>query len=256
MSTENSSIRDTIFQVLNEFSSKRNFQQTGAVLSEVATRLGIQGETQEHELLDIWEELFRAGILGKGRDLSETEAPHYHLTNRGRNTLKGPSRDPANPDAYLAALKASGSLSDIAESYMKEAVVTYNCGCFKAAAVMVGCASEALILNLRDAVLSSLSAKGRKPAHALSDWRAKAVLDAVSKELENNLKSMPVKLRESFQYTWPAFLQQIRAGRNDSGHPSIIEPITDEAVHASFLIFPEVLLLTSNLVEWVNVSMP
>lgn len=256
MSTTNSSIRETIFQVLKDFADRPNFQRTEPVLEEVSKRLILHGEAQEHELLTIWGDMFRIGILGRGLNLSNPEAPYYHITDRGRKTLTGPSRDPGNPDAYMAALIASGSLSDIAESYIREAVETYNNGCFKAAAVMVGCASEALILELRDAVVSRLSANGRKPAPGLSDWRAKTVLDSVSKELSTHQKAMPLKLGDSFQYTWPAFLQQIRAGRNDSGHPWSLDPITGDAVHASLLIFPEVLSLTSHLIKWINLYMP
>ena len=60
------------------------------------------------------------------------------------------------------------------------------------------------------------------------------------------------KLRESFEAYWPAFTQQIRAVRNEAGHPVSVEPVTDRAVHSSLLIFPELAVLSSNIMHWIK----
>ncbi|MBL0211863.1 MAG: hypothetical protein IPQ13_13285 [Holophagaceae bacterium] len=256
MSTSSRSIWETLLQVLNEFSDRPNFLHKETVLDNMAERIHLDRDAQGREVLAIWDDLFRLGIIGTGYSLQDPNPPRYHLTDRGRRTLSNLSRDPANPDGYLATLRAAGSLSAVAESYISEAVETYNRTCYKAAAVMVGCASEALILELRDVVIARLAVHGRKPAKGLLDWRAKMVLDSVAAELSLHDESMPVKLREAFHYNWPPFLQQIRAGRNDSGHPSSVAPISTETVHASLLIFPELLKLTSDLMKWITASMP
>jgi hypothetical protein len=67
---------------------------------------------------------------------------------------------------------------------------------------------------------------------------------------------MDGKLWEQVEAYWPAFMQQIRAVRNDAGHPAALDPTTPESVHASQLIFPEFAWvnegLTTALIAWAN----
>jgi hypothetical protein len=249
-------IREALLVVMNEYRDGPGYFQSGSILREVAQRLKISGDLQEQALLMEWNDMFRLGIVAPGRNLANPNLPFCHLTQRGRETIEAGSRDPANPSGYLASLKVIGALNDVAFSYLNEALLTYNSGCFKASAVMVGTASETLLLELRDAVVSRSSAHGRKPNSKLVDWRAKPVLDGVADELNRHTQLMPAKLREAFQYLWPAFMQQIRAGRNDAGHPTSVEPVTGDTVHASLLIFPALHEITLQLIAWINSSMP
>ena len=91
---------------------------------------------------------------------------------------------------------------------------------------MAGAASEALTLELRDVVVARLAVRGRSPDARLDDWRIRVVLDAVNAALSKHAKVMPTKLREGYGYKWPAFTQQIRATRNDAGHPTSVAPVT------------------------------
>ena len=44
----------------------------------------------------------------------------------------------------------------------------------------------------------------------------------------------------------------LRAGRNKAGHPSNIKPLTLDTVHASLLIFPELVKLACALKSWMQ----
>jgi hypothetical protein len=90
------------------------------------------GVAEQQALLKIWGDMFRLGILAPGYNLSNAELPWCHFTELGRKTLESLSRDPANPDGYLASLRNAGTLSETADSYIREALATYNAGCFKA----------------------------------------------------------------------------------------------------------------------------
>jgi len=116
---------------------------------------------------------------------------------------------------------------------------------------MIGAAVERIVLDLRDALVECIQASGRSPSKKLKDWKIKTVLDAIRRELEDHKSDMPKSLAEDFEAYWPAFTQQIRAVRNEAGHPSSIEPITLEAVHASLLIFPELAKLAFALKSWI-----
>lgn len=61
---------------------------------------------------------------------------------------------------------------------------------------------------------------------------------------------MQYELAEAFQSYWPAFTQQIRTVRNDAGHPARIDPVTQETVHGTLLIFPELARLATRLMVW------
>lgn len=115
---------------------------------------------------------------------------------------------------------------------------------------MVGGAAESIILELRDILVARIGALGRTPSKDLQDWRIKRVPDALKKELDTQKNSMPGK--EAYEAYWPAFTQQIRAARNDVGHPSSIDPVTPETVHASLLIFPELARLAVELRSWIS----
>ncbi len=250
-------IRTTLLEVMTEFDGRgAGFFQSTPILKEVASRLGIRDKAVEQALLTLWGDMFLQGVVAPGYDLSNAALPFCHLTARGRKTLEHLSRDPANRDGYLAAVRSKGTLNAIAESYLVEAVSTYNAACYKATAVMVGAASESLMLELRDALVARLAVHARPPDAKLNDWRIKTVLDAVNAELSKHVKLMPQKLKEAFAYTWPAFTQQIRAARNDAGHPSSVTPVTPESVHASLLIFPELHGLTVELLDWITTKMP
>jgi len=246
-------MRKVLLEVVDEYSRiGPGYFQSGSILREASQRLGIQRNLEsEQALLTLFYDLFRSGHLAWGYNLSNIEPPFCHLTEQGRQTLSHLSRDPANPDGYLAHLSKECSLNPVAESYLEEGLSTYNSNCFKATAVMVGAAAESIVLELRDDLVQRMTSLGKTPSRNLQDWRVKRVLDALRRELELQKSNMPHKLAEAFESYWPAFTQQIRTARNDAGHPTDIDPVTPETVHASLLIFPELAKLASNLKSWV-----
>lgn len=247
-------IHQTLLEVIKEKSEIPNSSlQSGSVLKDTAQRLGTFGKRdQEQALLTAWYDQFRNGLLSWGKNLSNPDPPFCHLTDKGRVALRHLSRDPANPDGYLEYLLSVGELSPIAESYAKEALHAYNSSCFRATSVMIGCAAESLILELRDAFVARLGGLGRSVPKKMNNWRIKAVLEAIKKALDDQKGDMDAKLRESCEAYWPAFTQQIRAARNEAGHPASLESANEQTVHASLLIFPELSLLTQQIKKWLE----
>jgi len=215
--------------------------------------LGLQRNIQiEQAMLTIWHDLFRTGYLAWGLNFSNPNPPFCHVTEQGRTVLSNLTRDPANPAGYLAHLAGIASLNPIAQSYLDEALKTYNTDSYKAAAVMIGAAAESMTLELRDALLQQIKHLNLRPSSGLKGWRLKRILDAISKELNSRRNQMSVEMAESVEQYWPAFTGQIRKVRNDAGHPTSIEPVTHETVQASLLIFPELATLIKNLITWVS----
>jgi len=245
-------IRKVLIEVVDEVSQSGSMEQV-SILNESAKRLGIKHNPElEQALLTAWYDQFREGHLAWGLNLSNPNPPFCHVTTKGRETLQNISRDPANPDGYIAHLCGNITLNDIAFSYIKEALSTYNANCFKATAVMVGCASESLTLELRDHLVKKMKSLNKTIPKNITDWKIRTVFKALQKEFESQKKNMDRELRESFEAYWPAFTQQLRTVRNDAGHPTSVDPVTDRAVHSSLLIFPELATLSSNIRDWIN----
>jgi hypothetical protein len=245
-------IRAVLLEVIAATNSGPN-RQSRSVLADTANRLGIQGEQVEQALLTQFQELFRTGYLAWGYNLSNPDPPWFHLTEQGRKTLAQLSSDPGNPAGYLRRIDAFASINPIARSYLDEALRCYVADLNKAAAVMVGGSAESLIIELRDEVSAKLAVKGKTPSNDLKDWRTTRILTGLKAILD--AQKLPSDLKARYDSFWPAFTQQIRAARNEAGHPSAVDPVTPDTVHGSLLIFPELLKLTADLREWVAQSL-
>jgi hypothetical protein len=247
-------IREALLAELNTRPQFGGPPTPDSVLTGAARRLGIaQGRPDlEQALLTQWSELFRTGLLAWGLNLSNPNPPFFHLTEPGRQALANLTRDPSNPAGYLRHLNSVAHVDPVAQSYLSEALDCYVAGFFKAAAVMTGVAAENIILNLRDATVQKLASLDRPAPKGMSDWRVKTISDSLHQFLNGHKAKFTRALQEEFEAYWSAFTQQIRATRNEVGHPTSIDPITSDAVHASLLIFPELAKLANSLDHWVK----
>lgn len=242
--------------ILEVIAAQATNLQVTSVLSDTASRLKKQYRQYPSEaLLTVFYDLFRSGHLSWGVNLTNPLPPWFHTTDQGRETLKYVSRDPANQDGYIAHLKTVATVSDITEAYVLEALRSYNNDCPRAAAVMIGCAAESVLLGLRDAIEARYVSTSIPVPTGLSDWRAKRVLDSIRAILDARRGAMPVPMREAFDSYWSAFSHAIRTTRNDAGHPSDLSTISEDTIHASLLMFPELAKLSARLSSWVATSL-
>lgn len=249
-------IREVLLQIVQERQPKGGRPdgslQQGSILREAASRLNIVNDPElELAVLSIWNSLFRTGYLAWGMNLNNPDPPFFHITETGKQGLARLSRDPGNPIGYQAHVAALGQLNPVAASYLSEALACYVASLHKAAAVMLGAASESMVLELRDVLSAQLSSVGTSAPKALQDWRVKTILDALKTILDRYTAAMPADLRVEYEAYWPAFTQQVRTTRNDAGHPSTVDPVTTDTVHASFLVFPELVRTASKLLRWI-----
>jgi len=245
-------IRETLLKIISENVPRDRLDanlQAGSILDEAGRQL--RGKDQKRILTE-WYDLFRTGYLSWGINLSNPDPPWFHLTERGQTALERLSRDPGNPAGYLRHLYSLAELNPVAKSYLEEGLECYVSAYYKSAAVMIGAASESTILYLKEEVISKTTLLGKTYPKDLNDWRIKKNIDALRSFFDGEKKGFESQLREEYEAYWDAFTQQIRATRNEAGHPSSIEPVTGDTVHASFLIFPELARLENKLREWVS----
>jgi len=229
--------------------------QQESILQELHKRLGFPRQIEiQQAILTCWYDLFRNGVLSWGSDLSNANPPFCHVTTQGQKILEKLSRDPSNPNGYMAFLQNT-AINPIALTYIEEALNTYNSNCFKASAVMVGAASESLVLTIRESLIKKMNTKELSKHSNIKDWRVKNISESIENIIKQRKKDIPNSLFEAFEAYWPAFIHQIRTVRNDSGHPSSINPVTQDNVHASLLIFLEFVTLVDNLTNWIENTM-
>ena len=225
--------------------------QAGSTLRWVNGQLNIGRDIrQERMLLSEWHELFRTGILAWGHNLDNPSPPFCHVTDRGARALEHVQRDPSNPAGFMAHVEGVAELGEIAKSYLSEALECYLSGSYKAAAVMIGGASERLMIDLRDVVVRAKLSENK----GLTDRRIKKVQDALKAVLDQHKNKMDQALKEGYEAYWPAFTQQVRVARNDAGHPVSIDPLTSDAVHALFLVFPQIAKISAELTKWAEAN--
>lgn len=243
-------IRKVMLEVVNEHANTGSGFQSGSVLRGVLERLGMRPGSLEFQqaVLTAWHDLFRSGIVAWGYNVDNAEPPFCHLTDKGRRALEHYSRDPSNPDGYLHYLSDKFTVNPVAMSYIQEALRTYTNDCIKATAVMVGAAAESMVLEVREALVQAI----QSPSGKLSGWQMKTVLGAMGRELDKHKATMPKELGEAYEAYWPALTHQIRTTRNEAGHPTSVDPVSEETVHAGLLMFPELAGLTSRLIEWIK----
>jgi hypothetical protein len=246
-------LRNDLLQAVQE--AAKNYPlnlQAGSVLAKF--RSPFPNVEYEQTVLTLWQDLFRTGYLAWGISLNSPDPPFFHLTERGKKSLEDFSRDPVNPTGYLAYVAKQTTLNPVAQSYLEEALKTFNNDCIKSSVVMLGAAAESMALDLRDAFVSKIDPAKRKVPPDLEDYRIKRVLDCLEKEISAQQKTMPSVLRETFESQWAGFVHQIRIARNEAGHPKSVEPVTSDDVHGYLLIFPKLAKLNSDLLAWILTS--
>ena len=117
---------------------------------------------------------------------------------------------------------------------------------------MVGAASESIVLDVRDALVAKLHLAKTSVPKDLTDWRIKRILDGIEAVITAKKGDIPKDLFERFQANWPAITHQIRTVRNDAGHPINVDPVSQDEVHGSLLIFPQLASLASELKDWIG----
>lgn len=248
-------VRRTLLEICDEFQPREGYFQSGVILREIANRLNAQSLEDQQAILTIWSDLFRAGILANGYNLDNPNPPHIHLTEVGRRTLEHLSRDPYNPDGYLAAVRPHLANFPIALSYIEEGVLAFQAGCFKSTAVMTGAAAESLVLSVREALVTRMNAQTIPLPAGLNNWQVRTVRDTIEREIENRRAQLPRPLYERFAGYWMAVSDQFRIARNDAGHPNSIVPVTHDTVHGNLLQFPAFAELVNELSAWISASL-
>ena len=185
----------------------------------------------------IWALAFQ-GIIVPGVDSGDQAGlPYFKVTEWGKHCLERGEYLPFDADPYITRFRAEVQSKDSAvELYSLESLNCFRGGSFVASAVMVGVASERLILLLKDAVYHALdSTDKQKRFEEETAGLVKRIYDAIWKKLDPVREQMPDKLPDSIGVELAGVFELIRKTRNEGGHPSGRSIAREEA---EALLFP------------------
>ena len=174
----------------------------------------------------LWQ-LINQGLLVQGVDSSNPQWPFLSLTEWGEEYVHATGADVYDPDGYLSALDADEPLDDIERRYLSQATAAFRIDLADAAAVMLGAASEHLLLRLANAIVAA--DPGAVKVKKAIDRPALALLRDVHRHIEPKRKALPRGLAENFETTFLGVANLIRTSRNDGGHPALPSVTRDDA---------------------------
>lgn len=184
-------------------------------------------------------ELGTAGLIVWGASALQPTLPHFQITAFGRECLQE-GRISLHDGGYVRALVARvPSLSSTARAFMEESIQAFRASCYRAADVMLGCASESVMVDLIQAFHDALPA-GRRQNFERDAIRPLSIarrFGAFRQRLIAARNHLPPDLDEDLELRLDAIFALIRKARNDSGHPNI-RTTSRATAHGNLLLFP------------------
>lgn len=206
----------------------------------------------------LWECLVK-GLLIFGYDKLNANWPFYRLTDSGKEVLTGTGTvirpQPYDPDRFIASFHAELPTTDPTVSvYFEEAVLAFNAGCQRSAAVMLGGASEKLILILCEALAQSALLNVQEQN---GFEKALASAFSITKKyslLKGRLDALkfPAEHANTRDNLLPAGFEMLRRFRNDAGHPELPNTATPDLNFVNLRLFIEYARQTSALIDYVK----
>lgn len=178
------------------------------------------------------------------------------LTKRGREWVDGNEPIPELPAEYLSALqRIVPNLDQVVREYVVEGLGSFEHERFRAAAVMIGAASEKALYMLAEKMLDAISTTPWKVKFTtvLKRRSLSGLFDQMKRVLEgaNKLPGLPLNVFDRGQDHLVSLINAVQVQRNDAVHP-MNEQITDESVRLSYLAFPYALQKMEQLRDWFS----
>jgi hypothetical protein len=125
--------------------------------------------------------------------------------------------------------------------FLTQALEAYRRNLPDASAIMLGCASEHLVLVLARALVAADPTAETKTQQLIDKGTAKQLLDHVSKRLDPRAggRSLPWQLEEMRATHFNGVAQIVRVARNDAGHPARQQPVDRDHCLVLLRLFPQ-----------------
>lgn len=193
----------------------------------------------------LWQ-LVVQGVLVPGMDENNANWPWYRLTDYGVRFLDGRAPQPHDPDGFLRHFDNENPDADpVVREYLDEALRTFNANCPKASAVMLGAASEKLVLLLHDRFEDAISDPAmKKKFQKMYGLTISSKYNALKRGLDHMIEKKRFPPRspeysETINNALGGVFQMLRRLRNAAGHPDLLVPMTRENLFLNLCVFSE-----------------
>jgi hypothetical protein len=215
-------------------------------------------ESWRQSAIEAWLYLQRRGFaIPPSRTFpSPLDNMHLELTKRGREWVNGQETIPELPAEYLHSLqRLVPNLNEVVREYVVEGLGSFQHDRFRAAAVMIGAASEKALYLLAEKMLDAISAPKWKEKFGTSLKRRDLadLFDQMKKVLghADNLPGRPFEIFDGGQDHLVSLIKAVQVQRNNAVHP-MNEKVSDEAVRLSYLAFPYAMQKIEQLRDWFS----
>jgi hypothetical protein len=195
------------------------------------------------------------GLIVPGMNDSNPGWPWFRVTAQGRPSIEAGSPQPYDRDGFIQHFrKAVPGADPIVDGYLVEAVISFNAGCYRAAAVMLGVASEQIVLVLIEAFTKALQDGGKKSVFEkeLRAWQILTRFQALKTRLDLMVtaKKLPDEHAETVQTVFGGVFDLLRQYRNAGGHPNVPGDVSADVVFINLRMFIEYARRTKALTEY------
>jgi hypothetical protein len=194
------------------------------------------------------------GILVPGLNDANQGYPFLRLTEYGKRCVDEERFLPHDPEGYLREFQSAvPNVDSIIVEYLTESLQCYVHGLNRAAAVMLGCASEQAVLLL---IQSWINSNGDGPSkHRLESEIEKAPsifrkYDLFEKRLSQIKTQMPRELTENLDSLLRGIFDLIRSSRNDAGHPASGGQVGRDTIYSHLRLFIPYCQRIYGLINW------
>lgn len=178
------------------------------------------------------------------------------LTERGRQWVDEQEPIPELAAEYITALERMvPNLDQVVREYVVEGLGSFEHERFRAAAVMIGAASEKALYMLAEKMLDAISLPNWKKNFGLPLKRRD--LPELFLQMKNVLKhagdlpNRPFEIFDGGQDHLISLIRAVQVQRNDAVHP-MNEKVSDETVRLFYLAFPHALQKIEQLRDWFS----
>jgi hypothetical protein len=238
---------------------KQKAQQAGTIEQDTPFSKGHLEKADEDAIREcIWgliiQGLVVPGAPGISSDAYGSNLPWLQVTEWGKTCLEKGEYVPYDAGLFLSRLRAQiPALDPVIELYLKEALISFRSGCYLSTAVMIGVASERVLILMRDAIHAAIAQQDgkKKFIEKTENQIAKRIYEAVKSKIDPVREQLPAPLPDSIGTALDGIFAEVRQTRNDAGHPTG-RVVDREEAYALLQLFPVYARSGYALLAWLG----
>ena len=194
---------------------------------------------------EAWQ-LVLEGVFAPGKQVG------YRLTPHGAKVIAEKQVTPHDYDGYLQRITShSPSIDLTTQMYLSESLRTYRTCNYLASTVMLGVASESVLLKVVDAMCGALDSQAKIDTFkkATTGKFASTQHAEVWSRLRSHIALLPDPLKDVVEPHLSGMFNLIRESRNDAGHPKGRKMERDET-YGLLMMFQPYCKTAYALIDW------